>query len=114
MRMYNQTPSASCCGPMLRRGDNRSPGMPTWSMRSMHYAHRKGIYQINGKRTPDKAADGEISWVDFTEKRAVPPGRLELPAQGLGIPCSIRLSYGGTLGFQRLRRGFHNGFEGVL
>ena len=32
--------------------------------------------------------------------RSVPPGRLELPAQGLGIPCSIRLSYGGTICYQ--------------
>jgi hypothetical protein len=36
------------------------------------------------------------------EKIEVPPGRLELPAQGLGIPCSIRLSYGGTSYFQAL------------
>jgi hypothetical protein len=32
--------------------------------------------------------------------KQVPPGRLELPAQGLGIPCSIRLSYGGTKNLQ--------------
>ncbi len=29
----------------------------------------------------------------------VPPRRLEHPAQGLGIPCSIHLSYGGVLIF---------------
>ncbi len=27
----------------------------------------------------------------------VPPGRFEHPAPGLGIPCSIHLSYGGKV-----------------
>ena len=38
---------------------------------------------------------GQKKGFEFTAIRRVPPGRLELPAQGLGIPCSIRLSYGG-------------------
>ena len=43
---------------------------------------------------------GSLFWnvvlLNYQRVREVPPGRLELPAQGLGIPCSIRLSYGGT------------------
>ena len=37
--------------------------------------------------------------------KEIPPGRLELPAQGLGIPCSIRLSYGGIMYVRGLRGG---------
>jgi hypothetical protein len=53
---------------------------------------------------PEVAADSLLFWsIDFLKYqrvKKVPPGRLELPAQGLGIPCSIRLSYGGTVYFQ--------------
>jgi hypothetical protein len=55
----------------------------------------------------DVAEDIELFWSvnlpKYQRVKKVPPGRLELPAQGLGIPCSIRLSYGGTLRIQWLR-----------
>jgi hypothetical protein len=48
----------------------------------------------------DVAAVIQLFWsidiLKYQRVKKVPPGRLELPAQGLGIPCSIRLSYGGT------------------
>jgi hypothetical protein len=46
----------------------------------------------------------QMEVLEFMMSIEVPPGRLELPAQGLGIPCSIRLSYGGTICFQEVGR----------
>ena len=59
----------------------------------------------HGQKT-NVAADIRLFWsinlLKYQMVKKVPPGRLELPAQGLGIPCSIRLSYGGMFIFQSL------------
>jgi integrase len=74
------------------------------------YAHLSPASQ-NRSDDPPGSADGNKTGTApehehgsglKTLVRVVPPGRLELPAQGLGIPCSIRLSYGGTVIFQEV------------
>jgi hypothetical protein len=53
----------------------------------------------NGNKAGTSAEAGTSTGLSLIEK-VVPPGRVELPTQGLGIPCSIRLSYGGNIIFQ--------------